>query len=454
MDLVKKNILSIIFGVVALLAVVAWIWPLGSIKADAEKQLAERAKVYNSMQSVLNAERNLPVTSLSGGEQQKLGMFPTQKVIEWGQDVAKRMQAEVQGVKNLAVELNRRPLLVAGSLPVPRSPIEFRFRDKYLLYLTEFPKIVQAGTPPTQADVAQAEQDLWKSKYEPQVIIHDGRPDPASQQQVSAEFNTERATLPDRVKLDRARSILFYMQPMALDVSTAFTQQANAGTAPTPKAIWDAQVEVWVQNDIAQAIVDLNLRESKTRSVVDAPVKQLLQIRVDQLRGATAVPAGGGAPMGMPPEMGGMPPGGYGPPPEVLAMMGGMGMGGGAPGADAAAGAKNLTGRTANPLYDVVPFQVVIHVQADKLPDFLEELGRNRFITPTEVTSMKSVNNVILGAQTNVMYGTAPVVEAVIAGEALLLRDWTVPLMPREVQQSLTIEGAAADGSTGSTPAM
>ncbi len=445
MDLVKKNILSIIFGVVALIALIAWTWPLGSIKAEAEQELNARAKVYSSMQSILSQQRTMPVTSLDGAEPEPLGMFPTQKVIEWGRDITKRMAAEVQGVKDLAVRLNQRPLLVPYSLPVPQPTMEFRFRDVYLRYLTEFPQLVKAGTPPTQDDVTKAEQELWKSKYEPNIVIRDGVPDPISQQLVTAEFNSERAQLPDRVKMQKARSILFYIQPTALDVSTHFTQQASAGSAPTPPAIWDAQLKVWIQNDIAQAIVDLNSRESKTGSVIDAPVKQLVQIRVENLRGATAVRPGSSS-MGM----GGMPPGGFGgPPPDY--MMGGMGMDMGmGMGSSGPAAPETLTGRTANPLYDVVPFQVTIHIQADKLPDFLEELARNRFITPYQVVSMKSVNNVLLGATTNVVYGTAPVVEAVIAGEALLLRDWTVPLMPQEIKQSLGIDGS----TDGSVPTM
>ena len=49
MEIVKKNILSIIFGVLALIAVIAWIWPLGSVKAEAEQALTKRAAVGSSM---------------------------------------------------------------------------------------------------------------------------------------------------------------------------------------------------------------------------------------------------------------------------------------------------------------------------------------------------------------------------------------------------------------------
>jgi hypothetical protein len=128
-----------------------------------------------------------------------------------------------------------------------------------------------------------------------------------------------------------------------------------------------------------------------------------------------------------------------GPPPEIMAMIGG-GMGASAAGGTAS---DSPTGRTANALYDVIPFKLVVHVETDKLPLFLEELGRSRFVTPYQV-SMQAIDSVLLGASQNVMYGSAPVVTATISCEAMLLREWTVPLMPREVQLAYGIEGAAA----------
>ena len=446
MDLVKKNILSIIFAAVALLALVAWIWPLGSIQAEAKQNLTKRVQVNSSMQSLLKANRTLPLTSLNGGEEQKLGVFPSPKVIEWGKETTKQMQNEVLGVKAVAKRLNERPLLVPDSLPVPAPTLEFRFRDVYLRYMADFAKLFKAGTPPTQADITLAEQEMWAGKFAPQIIIRDGQPDPTSQAQVTEEFNKERTEIPARVKLARARSILFYMDPLAMGVSPDFVATAaTAGTAPTPMAIWDAQLKLWIQTDIARAIVDINTRESKLGNVTDAPVKQLLKVVVEGLRGASAVTSAASPSYGRPsPGMGGGY-GGYGGPMDNMG-----GMGGSTP--TEPIGPDSLTGRTANVLYDVVPFQILVHIEADKLPDFLEELSRNRFITPSQVVSMKSVDTVVLGAATNVMYGSAPVVEALITAEAILLRDWTVKLMPREIKQALAVEGTAS--VNGVTPGM
>ncbi len=445
MDIVKKNLLSIIFGVIALAALVAWVWPLGSIKREAQSKLDERVSLYRSMQSMLSKERKLPDVSLTGASEAKpLGMFPTERIIEWGKSLQQKVKDESQGVKAVALRMNRRSLLVQDSLPVPLPTREFEFREKYSRFIQEFAKRVHAGTPPMPADITAAEQELWKAKFEPQLIIRDGRVDPASQMQVTEDFNKERVSVPDRVKTDKAKNVWFYMGDTITTLDVNGVVLPSGGTsagAPTAIVIWDAQLKLWIQNDVVQAILDLNQRESKLGCVIDAPVKYLVKMQVSNPRGAKAVTAGASA-MG---PMGGMEGGGppgmtMGPPPEAMAMMGGMGPGG-AGGTSSAA--DSPTGRTSNSLYDVIPFKIVVHVEADKLPMFLEELGRGRFITPYQV-SMQAIDSVIVGASQNVMYGPAPVVQATISCEAILLREWTVPLMPRDVQVAYGVEGAAA----------
>ena len=100
------------------------------------------------------------------------------------------------------------------------------------------------------------------------------------------------------------------------------------------------------------------------------------------------------------------------------------------------------TGRQCNALYDVIPVTIVVHVEADRLPLFLEILGRKRFITAYNV-NLAAVDSVVLNATQNLMYGSAPVVQATINCEVLMLRSWTQPLMPQPVQDQLGIKETA-----------
>ena len=273
MEIVKKNILSIIFGVLALIAVIAWIWPLGSVKAEAEQALTKRAAVGSSMQGILSRERKLPVVSLEGEQSPKLDVFPTQRVIDWGKDVQAQLKAQTQEVRAMALAMNRKPVLVERSLPVPAPTKDFDFRDIYLKYVQQFARMFGAAAPPNAALINEARENLWKEKYGPQIIYRDNQA--VNQQQVEAEFAKESAEVPTRVKEGVAHQILFYMDPLALDQSTQIVP--NSATPPTALIIWDAQLKLWVQQDICSAIRDLNARESKNKNVTDAPVKYLLK---------------------------------------------------------------------------------------------------------------------------------------------------------------------------------
>lgn len=440
MEIVKKNILSIIFGVIALIALIAWFWPLGSIQSAAEADLQKRVGVARSMEQISKQDRQLPVVSLEEGGSKPLEVFPTPNIIAWGKQVSEGLSAEAKRVRDAAARINARKLLVPDSLPVPQGTTEFTFRDVYNRYLTEFPSRVRAGQPPKAEDFEAAKKELWDTKYQTQVVYRGKDPEPVQLRQLQEDAQKEMVLVPDRVKAERAKSILFYMGPEAIARSPLVTN-TTAGSSLAATAVWDAQLRIWVQNDILQAIVDLNMRESKTKSVVDAPVKYLLSTTIENIRGARAFvpgsisPMGGNAPdlSGLPPGMGSVVPGMSGP-----GGPGGPGMPsdmGGGPVADPMS--VSVTGRTSTPLYDVVPFSIVVHVEAAKLPLFIEELGRNRFITVTQVSSLKAIDSVIYTYQYNVVYGSAPVAEVVISGEWLLLRDWSVKYMPREVRQSV-----------------
>ncbi len=57
MEIVKKNILSIICGVIALLAVVALFWPISGMYADAQTVLDGRKKAFTDIVSLKQSPR-------------------------------------------------------------------------------------------------------------------------------------------------------------------------------------------------------------------------------------------------------------------------------------------------------------------------------------------------------------------------------------------------------------
>src|ERR1700721_782743 len=66
MDVVKKNLLSIIFGVIALLAVAALFYPIGGMYEEMQKTLTTEGSSYNEVTGLLNKKRQLPVMPALG----------------------------------------------------------------------------------------------------------------------------------------------------------------------------------------------------------------------------------------------------------------------------------------------------------------------------------------------------------------------------------------------------
>lgn len=411
MEIVKKNILSIIAGVIALLAIIFYFWPRTSMQQQAQSALDYRIAQAGKIQALTKRAFNLPDVGITKANQPTPlpYAFPSEPVIERGVELTQKFAAEAKAVKTVAMEINRRKLLVDYSLPEPQGTSDYKFRDVYLKAMADFAAEMKAGTPPTTDELKRAADDLWATKYLSQIDMVGGKPDPLSQQRVEAAFREEAATLPEQLKSRKARELLVYMDPNAIERSAAITP---TGTPPSPSAIWYAQLHYWIQKDIAQAIIDTN---SPFGSVLAAPVKNLLRVSIAPYRMATGAVG---------------PVGGYGPGSDVSS---GEGV---TPELGTPVFGASVTGRVCNKDYDVIPFNMVVHIEADGLPLFLQQISCNRFITPYHVTLLP-IDSASLGNNTNVVYGSAPIVQANISCEVLMLRDWTLLYMPPAVMRQL-----------------
>jgi hypothetical protein len=296
----------------------------------------------------------------------------------------------------LVVKMNRRALLLPGSLPRPQNA--FAFRDAYRRQLEEvLPReILNSATPPTDADIDAAADKLWTEKYAKKMVFVGEKA--ANEEAVEAEFNAELEGLPDRLRLETARTHKVYIEPGAIVPSQ---QIVAAPVAPSPQQIWFAQSALWVQQDVAASIAAVN---AEARDILAAPVKHLVALDVPEGIAQYTMPAAAAAV------------------------------------ADASAPlpvdfAASPTGRVSNSLYDVVGFRLVLNVDARKVPALLKELSRDKLMT-VKVVDLTSVNTAA-AREMGFHYGTAPVVRLTLEGEALLMRAWTTPLIPEDVKRQL-----------------
>ena len=285
--------------------------------------------------------------------------------------------------------------------------------------------------------------------------------------------------IPDREgEFDFGADTPFHIEPWAL-----------GGELPTMSQLWEAQIALWIQQDIVEAIVITNRVADPEASVLTAPVKRLLKIQVDESyvgrtgeglvrtyerekvlgstvkakkqhggRGARGVggmmgPGGMGGPGGMPfgPGMGrphAMPPGGFSPygmggPGGMGGMgsMGGMGMGEDGMG-DTEEKQEDFqlspTGRRSTALYDVRHATVKVVIDSKRMPMFIQALSQVNFITVllATVKDIDEYSHIGGGAENRAgasseygagvyVYGSHDAVELELLIETIWLRSWT-----------------------------
>jgi O6-methylguanine-DNA--protein-cysteine methyltransferase len=287
MEIIKKHILSVVCGVVALVAVVLAFWPLGSMKEAALAELDSRASRYSQIQSLRTRQRHLPIVDMGTSEAPLLAGFPTEKAIEKAMALSEKLAAEKNAVILAAEESNRRELLVPQSLPNAVGTTSFEFKERYLKTIAAFPRLMAAGQPPTAAEIDAAKAALWETQYKPNIILQNGVADPISEADQKKAFDREVLDLPEKEKYKRAEQIKVYIAPDAVQPSIGVA--TTGGQAPSRKTIWYAQLNLWLQTDIASAISAAN---APYRSVVAAPVKNWISLRIDPYRLGAAVASG------------------------------------------------------------------------------------------------------------------------------------------------------------------
>lgn len=190
---------------------------------------------------------------------------------------------------------------------------------------------------------------------------------------------------------------------------------------------WMAQVSLWVQRDIldaiAQTIKDASTGRIGESGVPASPIKRLNSIKVwgYVVRRGGAPEAGGG--FGMGPGMGGQ-----AVPVEGLEYVGATSSSGSPPSVPA------LTGRATNPRYDVVHYEFTVTMPTGHLLALYRNLMAQNYHTILDVRIL-NLGQTRTGTEASAgeprtdlgsyYYGGDPVAEVTVTGEMLLLAAWT-----------------------------
>jgi hypothetical protein len=217
-----------------------------------------------------------------------------------------------------------------------------------------------------------------------------------------------------RADITKARSIRCYISGEAPPyASLHLSPIVDHSVRPEPEQMWYAQVELWIQQDIVNAIVAMNDDAAKKLKNEDAyvenmPVKRLQSMRVLGYWGADKpipFPAAGG----------------------------GLGA------VDTAAMKESFTERKCDPQFDVVRFRVVVVVDQRELLALVDRITKQNFYKLIDM-SFAAVTSADPDAGQGYLYGSAPVVRATLDFEGYMARSVYEKLFPAEVREALGIK--------------
>jgi hypothetical protein len=289
------------------------------------------------------------------------------------------LQVSVRGQMQDAFPVNERLYIDEGLFYV--------FIQQYTKVLDSMVNAPAVGrtTRPTDQEVNQEELNL-KEKYKDQA----------------------RVMAVKSMKIKKAERGMVFIDEDALD--RYFTTETKA---PSEK-LWESQVNLWVTQEILQAIVTTNDEVAAERkaagigpaeaNVFSSPVKRLAKIIINEgFAGAAAAAPGA---------------------------FGGAGKGG------------SLTGRTSTSDYGLVTYQFTVVMATHHVPRLLRNLMQQNYHTVVNVV----MSEVPYGERNPYYYGTDAVMSVTIDGELLILTDWSRPLMPPAVAERLPKPAPAASG--------
>ncbi|HWE02577.1 MAG TPA: hypothetical protein VG326_09225 [Tepidisphaeraceae bacterium] len=423
MEIVKKNILSIICGVIALAALVFLQWPVGGWYADEQKILDDRVKVNDDLSRLRTTRRHWPVMPDTAGAQTILDHFPNDVRIAAGKQIEETVSKQAGKMKDITAENNKHMPLLPDVLPFPGEQ-RFAFQRVYPVAVQKtLPAELQFPVPPdptgapvpepvkplppTNDEVYAESYRIYRTNFAPKIITVAGNP--VNKTQVDADWQEAAGKLQHTMRQDRAQKLKMYVDDDAISISKSIL---NAPGGPKESEIWYAQSSLWVEQDLVAAIKRIN---ETAADVTVAPVKHLMRLNVAQDQTMYVNGSAGG--------------------------MSAFGAGGGGAGAPAVDGfLRSPTGRQSNPLYDVIHFSMTINVEASRIPQILSELQKGKLITITHVNA-SSVDG-LAAADNGFLYGDVPVAHLYIEGEDLFLRDWTAKLMPEPIKAALGVVAA------------
>lgn len=429
----KRNPLIVASVAVMVLAPAAAWWFSSQMHAENDKQTEDRAKEMVSLEKL---EKTSVEIALPGREpSQQIGVV-TPKMVAAYEELTRKLREDAVAVQKTALIKNQKQRTkLTADISVRPSNVN-TVAETVLNTLRKSVEdalvAARAGVPPDEDKVIDQVQ-----RRQDQFISGEKKTDRKS---LTAEeldkLNRALAEKRLQVYADGAATVSFYADIYDLGLPTD-PKSATAGTAPSESKMFYWQWRTWIVEDVIRAVAAAN---KPYRNVVDSPVKRIVGLRFSDEKSFETVPA------------------------PAAASAPGSALGTGAPAegapADAAAAptgpppidpknavpydfVRSFTGRQTNTLYDVRKFRVTMVVATAGLPDILNAIAKENFMTVVNISMLPA--DAFADAAEGYIYGADPVSLVNIDIESIWLREWMGKLMPKEMQAHRGTNGRTVD---------
>ncbi len=418
MAFIKTHLISLVCGVAALAFIALAI--VGMTSKSVVTQMQQKAGISGKIAGYKSAPKNAAT-------------------IEAEAERGRRFAEEYANTLAAAQEINARQPLMEDAFPEPQQIARaYDFRDAYREAMRRLPMgRLAGGDLPTDAEIESARIDLAEAEEQRRLEEDEGG-ETHREVRVGAEPPTQAArpafTFPGgppgtpsrtggpaeaarlKAQVEKARSIRCYVTAAPEAQSPTFhVVPIGVGGDPRPDEMWYAQVSLWIQQDVVDALAALNDQAAKELPAeIDAdvstlPVKRLQSIRLE----------------GYVTELGFVPfPGPRG--------------------SSAAAPPPSFTGKVGDSRFDVVRFTVEVVVDQRKLLAVIDALTRQNFFVLVS-SEYKAVPPTDPDRVQGYLYGSDPVVRATLGFEAYMARDVYEKYFPPDIRKVLAVADKAKD---------
>ncbi|WP_432799769.1 hypothetical protein [Poriferisphaera sp. WC338] len=397
-------------------------------------------KHYKEVQGYMRASVDVPDHDQHNPPVTVSGITVNQKVIDDMKDIYEKLGGRYDALFSEVVAHNQagHRVLIDGVFDENATfDAPYKFRDEYknsfIRMLQPYDSIwgipqINAGMPPTMEEIGVALAEAEDNYIESMRVTRGMNAQPTPEDE-------------EKILQSKRERLLEIIQNQALNINvyadTEFTSQAFPfqvgkwsleSEKPELHDLFEGQVELWVQQDIVDAIARANkivteddngeLIANDTSSVLTAPVKRLISISV--VPGYVGIQTQGVVGSGSSSRTSSNS-GGYSPPMEMMNKEAGNGPLG-----------ENFycgpTGRKSNVIYDVRQAVLTAIVDYERLPELFEAINEVNFMTVVDC-KVEQVDEYEALAE-GYMYGSNDCVQVEMVIESLWMRQWTEPLMP------------------------